>query len=146
MNNDMIVGLFSIFFSVSYTVAAWMLPSAPIGDPMAPNYFPLVVGILAALFSAALIMRGVRKKDAVKKGRAPDAGHWFLIGGLICCCLGYAVILERIGFLSSTILFLGAMLFLVNGVKGWKANILTAVGFSAGVWYVFEKLFMISLP
>lgn len=146
MNSDIKVGLFSVFFSILYTVAAWMLPNAPIGDPMAPKYFPLVIGLLSSAFSIALIARGVRKKEAARKGKAPDAGHWILIGGLVACCLGYAAILERIGFLASTVLFLGAMLFLVNGVKGWKANILTALGFSFGIWYVFEKIFMISLP
>ena len=146
MNSDIAVGLFSVIFSIVYTAAAWMLPNASIGDPMAPKYFPLVIGALATVLSAALIYRGTRKKEAEKKGKAPDTNHWVLIGGLIICCLGYAVLLERIGFLASTVLFLGAMLFLVNGVKGWKANVLTAIGFSVGIWYVFEKLFQISLP
>lgn len=146
MNNDVIVGLFSIVFSIVYLVASWLLPNAAIGDPMAPKYFPMVTGLLATIFSFALIMRGIKKGAVAKKGKEPDKGHWILIGGLIAACLVYALLLEKIGFLISTTLFLGAMLFLVNGVKGWKANILTAVCFSAGVWYVFDKIFMISLP
>ena len=38
------------------------------------------------------------------------------------------------------------MLFLVNGIKGWLANIITAVIYSVGVWYIFEKVFQLSLP
>lgn len=146
MNADIIVGLFSAVFSIAYLTAAWTLPDASIGDPMAPKYFPLVVGALALIFSIALLARGKNRGPAKAKGKAPDKGHWILIGGLIICCLVYAAILERVGFLISTPLFLGAMLFLVNGVKGWKANVLTALGFSFGIWYVFDKLFMISLP
>lgn len=146
MNADIIVGIFSVVFSIAYMAAAWLLPDAAIGDPMAPKYFPLVVGAMGTIFSVMLLYRGVKRGHVAKKGKAPDAGHWVLIGGLIACCLAYAVILEMAGFLVSTPLFLGAMLFLVNGVKGWKANILTALGFSFGIWYVFDKIFMITLP
>ena len=146
MNSDVRVGLFSAVFSIAYLIAAMALPDASIGDPMAPKYFPLVVGGLALIFSIALLVRGVKRGPVAAKGKAPDKGHWILIGGLIVCCLVYAAILERAGFLISTSLFLGAMLFLVNGVKGWKANILTALGFSFGVWYVFDKIFKITLP
>ena len=38
------------------------------------------------------------------------------------------------------------MLFLVNGVKGWIANIAVSVIFSVGVWYVFTKMFLFTLP
>ncbi|EHL67636.1 tripartite tricarboxylate transporter TctB family protein [Cloacibacillus evryensis] len=146
MNGDIIVGIFSAVFSAAYVVAAWLLPDAAIGNPMAPKYFPLMVGLLALAFSLALIVRGAKKGCAAKKGRAPDPGHWVLIGGLIACCLAYAAILDNLGFLISTPLFLGAMLFLVNGVKGWKANVATALCFSFGVWYIFEKIFQITLP
>lgn len=146
MNGDVIVGLFSVVFSIVYTAASWLLPDAAIGDPMAPKYFPLVTGALATIFSVMLIARGLRKGPAAKKGKAPDKGYWILIAGLMVCCLVYAAVLERAGFIASTIGFLGAMLFLINGPKGWKANIITAVCFSVGVWYIFDKIFKITLP
>ena len=146
MKSDVKVGLFSLFFSILYTISSWNLPDAAIGSPMAPKYFPLVIGLLATIFSIMLIAKGLKSTTPDKKGKAPDKGRWVLIGGLRACCLVYAALLERIGFLASTVIFLGGMLFLVNGVKGWKANIITAFCFSFGVWYIFQKIFMISLP
>ena len=144
MNGDIIVGIFSVVFSIAYVVAAWLLPAASIGNPMAPKYFPLVVGRWG-LFSLMLISRR-QARPPRRKGKTPDQGHWVLIGGLIVCCLAYAAILETAGFLVSTPLFLGAMLFLINGVRGWKVNVLTALCFSFGIWYIFERIFQITLP
>lgn len=146
MNPEVIVGSFSAVFSIAYTVAALRLPDAAIGSPMAPKYFPMVVGFMAVAFSLGLIIKGHKTGDVSKKTKTPDQGYWILIAGLIISCLVYAALLEKIGFLISTPLFLGSMLFIVNGIRGWKANILTAVGFSFGVWYIFEKIFMITLP
>ena len=46
MNSDKVVGVFSLAFSFAYIVAAWLLPDAAIGNPMAPKYFPLGVGAI----------------------------------------------------------------------------------------------------
>lgn len=146
MNPEMVVGLFSALFGTVYTVAAWNLPDAAIGNPMAPKYFPLVVGILSIIFSVMLLLKASKNKSFVKKKKSADPGYWVLIAGLIASCLIYALILERIGFLIATPLFLGSMLFLVNGLGGWKMNVLVSVLFSSGVWYIFEKIFMITLP
>ncbi len=145
MNSDKVVGIFSLAFSFAYIVAAWLLPDAAIGNPMAPKYFPLGVGAIAFICSAMVLMRGIKRGYVPKKSKA-DPGYWVLIVGLIVCCLGYAAILELAGFIISTTLFLGAMLFLVNGVKGWIANIAVSVIFSVGVWYVFTKMFLFTLP
>lgn len=146
MNSDIIVGIFSAALSAAYLVAAWLLPDAAIGSPMAPKYFPLGVGAMALVFSLLLLSRGVKRGYVAKKGKQPDAGYWVLIAGLIACCLAYAAILERIGFLVSTPLFLGAMLFLVNGVKGWLTNVIVALVFSFSLWYIFTKIFLFTLP
>ena len=146
MNPDLIVGIFSAAFGVAYAVMSWNLPDASIGNPMAPKYFPLGVGVLAVILAIMLIVRGVGRGKVASKKKAPDKGYWVLIVGLIVCCLVYAFILEKIGFIISTIIFLLGMLFLVNGVKGWLANIITAVIYSVGVWYIFEKVFQLSLP
>lgn len=142
----MLVGIFSAVFGIAYAVMSWNLPNASIGNPMAPKYFPLGVGVLATILAILLIMQGLRKGPAKAGKKVPDKGYWVLIVGLIVCCLVYAFILEKVGFIISTIVFLLGMLFLVNGVKGWLANIATALIYSVGVWYIFEKVFQLSLP
>ena len=58
----------------------------------------------------------------------------------------YAAAFNRFGFIVSTLLFLGGMLFLVNGRKAWLTNIAVSAAFTFGAWGLFEKLLMINLP
>jgi putative tricarboxylic transport membrane protein len=51
-----------------------------------------------------------------------------------------------VGFIPSTLVFLGAMLFLINGSRAWKLNAVITLGFTFGAWYVFVRLFQINLP
>ncbi len=146
MSSDVIVGLFSVVLCVVYTAAAWFLPDAAIGNPMAPKYFPLGVGIMGAVFGMMLLSRGIKRGRVARKGKNPDPGYWVLIVGLCACCLIYAAALERIGFLISTPVFLGAMLFLVNGAKKWVTNVAVALIFTLGIWYAFTKIFLFTLP
>lgn len=146
MNADIIVGIFSTALSAAYLIASWLLPDATIGNPLAPKFFPLGIGALALICSLLLLSRGVKRGYVAKKGKQPDAGYWVLIAGLVVCCLVYAAVLEKIGFLISTPLFLGAMLFLINGVKGWLANVIVALAFSFSLWYIFSKVFLLTLP
>ncbi|WP_390175492.1 tripartite tricarboxylate transporter TctB family protein, partial [Staphylococcus pseudintermedius] len=67
--------------------------------------------------------------------------------GLTCLfILIYTIIFERIGFLISTVLFLAAVMFLVNGFQHWLKNLIVAIVFSGVAWYTFAQLLDVSLP
>lgn len=68
------------------------------------------------------------------------------LGATVVMIIIYALIFERLGFLISTILFLGGVLFLINGVKHWLQNIIVALVFSGITWYTFSQLLDVSLP
>lgn len=70
----------------------------------------------------------------------------FLIISTLILAIIYAFVFEKIGFLISTILFLGALLFVLNGRKKWVTNIVVSVIFSISAWYVFSQLLHVSLP
>lgn len=149
-NADTTVGAVSLASSAIYTIGAWMLPDASIGNPMAPKYFPLLIGGMGLVFSSLLVVQGVRKKttgsSAGNTGAGRDEKYWLVILELIGCCLVYAFILEKLGFIISTSIFLGAMLFIVNGRKAWIINIVTAVLYSVGTFFIFNTVFQMTLP
>jgi putative tricarboxylic transport membrane protein len=145
-NSDSIVGVVFLASSAIYTIGAWMLPNASIGNPMAPKYFPLLIGGMGVVFSVLLVIQGVRKKTTGNKKAVRDEKYWLVILELIGCCLIYTFILEKLGFMVSTSLFLGAMLFIVNGRKAWLVNIITAVLYSAGTFFIFNTVFQMTLP
>lgn len=140
-----------LFFVVSIVViiATLNLPKARLGNPDAPIYFPMMLGIFLLILSIVYFTQEWRKsemeeKEAVQEllqGRVPK-----LIGFSLLLALGYTVIFEWIGFLFSTILFMASLLFLINGKRKWIVNIATALIFSFVSWYAFGVLLQVSLP
>lgn len=142
------VPIFMIVLGFVFLIGAIRLPKAALGNPNGPLYFPFGLSILLLVFSIIYLFQEFKNLDKENEkikelfsGRVPK-----LIGFTILFSIGYALILEPLGFLISTILFLGALLFLVNGYQKWLANIIVALLFSFISWYSFSELLGVSLP
>lgn len=143
------VGLAAVVLGVLYGIQAWHLPKALIGNPWAPVYFPLGLGILMTALGALLLFLEARKGLTNLEGaKVPrfDRRSLGLIGAVAGLCLLYTLLFERIGFIPSTLIFLMGMLSVVNGPKRWMANGLITLGFTFGAWYSFVRVFQINLP
>ncbi|OYD07774.1 tripartite tricarboxylate transporter TctB family protein [Paludifilum halophilum] len=148
ISTRLLMPVFFIFVSIGFLIATFNLPKAKMGDPNAPIYFPAVISIFLLIVSVIYLIRewrAKRKEDEplkrLKAGRTPVLIVSTLVLGLI-----YALVFFHLGFLVSTILFLGALLFLVNGKSRWLVNIVVALLFSLASWYAFSHLLNISLP
>ncbi len=156
MSGDFMVGALAVLIGLVYSAGALRLPRAMIGNPWAPTYFPLGIGVIMTILGAALCLRNLRRREPTERAQdqasqaqdkpAVDKDFPRLALCTIGLCILYAMIFSRLGFIVSTLLFLGAMLFLVNGKRGWLANILVSVVFTFGTWFTFERLLMIHLP
>ncbi|MCO4347157.1 tripartite tricarboxylate transporter TctB family protein [Staphylococcus agnetis] len=131
-----------------YLIVTLNVPLSRIGDAQSPKYFPLIMAFDLMMLSLIYLFQEYLKRhasfDAFKhlfKGRALK-----LILCSIVLILLYALAFERIGFLISTTIFLGAMLFLINGVSHWLQNLIIAITFSGIAWYTFSQLLDVSLP
>ncbi|MDD4364486.1 MAG: tripartite tricarboxylate transporter TctB family protein [Synergistales bacterium] len=143
MRTDCLVGAFAVLFGTAYTFQAFHLPRAMIGNPWAPLYFPLALGLLLVAIGVVVILQGLRH---VSPSKAKEKGSKRLIVFTVLICLGYTALFDHLGFIASTILFLGGLLFMINGARAWKINSIISVVFALGVWYVFEKIFYMNLP
>lgn len=142
---DRISSLVGLVLAVFVCFESYRLPTG-IGswhDP-GPGFFPFWAGLLIGGLCLVLYLRA-------KRTQSPDPGSWYvrerweklvLILGVL---LGYAFILERLGFVVSTFLLL---FFLFKWVEGQRW--VWAVGGSLGVALVFYGLFdkwlMMQLP
>ncbi|WP_052365923.1 tripartite tricarboxylate transporter TctB family protein [Geomicrobium sp. JCM 19055] len=70
----------------------------------------------------------------------------FTLGVILALCLLYTLIFERVGFFLSTVIFLAAIMFFLNGKKKWLLNIIVTLVVAGSSWYVFSYLLEISLP
>lgn len=140
--------IFLILLSVVFLIGSFNLPKANLGNPNGPLYFPIGLSFLLLIFSVLYFFQELKTLNKENKkitqmlsGRTPK-----LIGLTVLLGVGYAFIFEIIGFLFSTVLFLGALLFVVNGKQKWKVNLIVTVCFSFLSWYAFSVLLGVSLP
>lgn len=149
MRPNALVGFAALFLGIVYTIQAFNLPKAMIGNPWAPVFFPIGIGLLMAALGLLLVViearKGLTNLEGVKRPKF-QASSLKLIFGAAALCILYALIFERLGFIISTLIFLGALLFLINGPRAWKLNTGLTLGFTFGAWYTFVKLFQINLP
>jgi putative tricarboxylic transport membrane protein len=142
------VGLAAVIFGAIYTQQAWVLPRAPIGNPIAPILFPLGIGIFMMLMGAVLfIQEAMKGLNADDKSKRPQF-HWKglkLIVFVVVMCAIYTVMFDYAGFVFSTLIFLGSMLTVINPGK-LKLNAIVTCCFAFGLWYVFGSLLQINLP
>lgn len=143
---DKWLGITVLVFGITYTVVALNLPRAPVGNPMGPIYFPLAFGTIAIIIGLIIFLQTLKKTSEteveLKKGKLNYKKLLLGIG----ISLVYAILFNRLGFIPSTLVFLTAFLFALNGVRKWILNLSIAILYTFGVWYLFEKIFLISLP
>ena len=137
-----------LLFGLVYLIFTLNLPKSNIGDPNSPMYFPLLIASLLIVMSAIYFIQELRKRSENFTAFAQllERATLLRIIFTIVFALVYALLFEPLGFLISTILFLGAVLFLINGFKRWLQNILVTIIFSAITWYTFSQLLDVSLP
>ncbi|WP_281744282.1 tripartite tricarboxylate transporter TctB family protein [Thermanaerovibrio acidaminovorans] len=149
MRPNLLVGVVSVLIGATYTAQAFMLPKAMVGNPWAPLYFPIGLGLLMIALGTLLIVLEVRKAvKGVDDYKRPKftASSIKLIAGTSAACVTYALIFEDLGFIPSSLLFLGSLLSMINGLKAWKINGVITLGFTFGAWFTFVKIFQINLP
>lgn len=141
---ERIFNVLVLAFGVVYTVASLKLPRAPVGDPMGPIYFPLGLGMLTILLGG--LMLTTTKKDDSTHHEKFQKKNVEMILIVVALGIAYSFFFNKLGFIPSTLLFLAALLFLMNGLKSWIKNILISLLFTVGIWFLFEKVFLITLP
>lgn len=137
-----------ILISSIFLISSFAIPKATLGNPNGPLYFPVGLSILMLVLSVVYLFNELKtlnehngKIQALFQGRAMK-----LIGVTAALGVVYSFIFETLGFLISTIIFLGCLIFYVNGMKKWLVNIIVTVAFSFITWYGFSELLGVSLP
>ncbi len=153
MTWNMITGLLATLIGFAYGFSAWSLPRASFGNATGHIVYPVILGIAMTMLGLVLVAKELlaRNQDVGKGAKeAPKFGkmtkHGKEIALAIAASVVYAVLFEPLGYVFSTILYLGAVLFLVNGRVKVVRTVLVAVLFSVGVYVLFSVLLGIQLP
>lgn len=148
MNPNLVVGIVSTVLGLVYTLMTLRIPKASIGSPWAPVLFPLGLGVLMTVLGVYLTMMSLLKDKRIFTQQRKPLNKDFieLMVGTIVGMLAYAFLFDRIGFIASTLLFMGGIMFMVNGRKAWIKNLSVAAIFTLTVWYVFTGVLKVNLP
>lgn len=111
-----------------------------------PSFFPNFVATILIGFSVLLVFQGALSRKPGNFDRL-DFRSFGLWRALIALGAGavYTALLRPVGFLPMTILFILALMLLL-GARKPLVLALVPLAATAGVWLVFERLLLISLP
>ena len=140
---DILSGLFLLAVAVAICVGSLQLHVGTLTEPGA-GFFPLVTGLALGVFSIAILAQAPRSGGESVQFWAPEADKKGLLLAFLFI-LVYALLLERVGFIGTTILFFVLMSRFVSRHR-WTTAIFFALVTSFATYFVFDLLLRAPLP
>lgn len=111
-----------------------------------PSYFPNILAGLLIFFSACLIVFALlgKSKGSVEPLRLSDKGAQRGLATLAATIV-FCVVVEPLGFLPTSVIFLILMMLLMGNRKPWQILIAPPL-VTLAIWLIFEKLLKLSMP
>jgi putative tricarboxylic transport membrane protein len=131
-------------------LAGWLLLEAnklAFGSIRVPQtaFFPKVLASLLLVFSLVLLFQSLRQPESGESSQRIEPEGWFRIGATLATLIGFAFVLERLGFLLSTFLLMVLLLRAIEPQK-WLRVFSVALATSVIAYLIFAWLLNIPLP
>lgn len=117
-------------------------------DQYGPGYgfFPFWLGIILAVLSIVLLFSSLRRPDELDEPSKFPTGQGAVAVFLVILGLaGYALVLERLGYILTTFIFVAFLMGVVQRDK-LKTTALTAVGVTLMLYLIFDVGLGVRLP
>lgn len=150
MTKNTVSGLFAFVLGAAYLASTLLLPEVTAGDEVGPKLFPVIVSVVMMLSGGALVAVD-RKERAGKSGEAfslrfvKERDVWTRIALTMVCGIAYGMVLDWLGYIIATILFMFAVASFIN-VRRHLENAIISISFSLVSFGVFAMLLKLSLP
>lgn len=148
MTTNFLTGLIAVIVGGIYIITAMGLKKPMIGDNVGPRLFPYIVGIAAVIAGVVLIIQDRLPGKASKKadfGFVKDKAIWIKIALTTVVGIAYGLVMDSLGFIIPTTLFMIFITTLINKGK-LVQNLIIAISFSAITYGVFGVALKLSLP
>jgi putative tricarboxylic transport membrane protein len=141
---DFYTGLIMLILSGTILVLILRSPSVSDSSGPGPFFLPAIVALVIAGLSIALLVQSSKGPEPASK--APrEKRMWNRILWIMIWCFGYAITIERLGYLLSTGIVTFALLAYFNRRK-WLLNIFFSLITPASIYILFDTLLKIPLP
>ena len=139
---DYIVGISGVILASYVYVGSSSFARSGSGLSQDPAYYPRVLALILALLSLGLLVGTVRKK--IRPSVSVNREVLSNIGIFLVVLIVYTMILRPIGFVITTALFSGSMIWFMGGSR--KTAIIYALPISLLVYIVFSYALKVPLP
>jgi putative tricarboxylic transport membrane protein len=140
---DTLSGLFLLILSIAICIGSLRLHVGTFRAPGA-GLFPLVTGVVLGFFSILILLEARRKAEEAISFWVPGADKKAIFLSFLVILI-YALFLERLGFLASTLVFFLLISRFVSGHR-WATAVFFAVVASVATYSVFKFLLRSPLP
>ncbi|MCB2012341.1 MAG: tripartite tricarboxylate transporter TctB family protein [Geminicoccaceae bacterium] len=135
--SDRILGGFLVLLAVAFVVAATRIESAMIFDSLGPKAFPILIGVLLAISALYPLARPDPEPEWPRAAKLAEIGFGLVI------LIGYAQVLEPLGFVIATAIAATLLSWRLGGRILWAPVI--GIGISLGIYTVFHLILGLSL-
>lgn len=111
--------------------------SSPDGGTPGPGLLPTTLGVMIVVLAAISFLR--------PEVRRIDVPYFHRIAAILASLMGYAVLLEPLGYVVATTLLLGFLLVAFAERRQWWQPV-SAFAVSFGTYYIFRILLSVPLP
>ena len=139
MSRDQVSGLFWLMLAIVLALQSFALKLGALNQP-GPGFFPFWGAVALGILSMILLVRA-RTRVALPSAAGVRTWVLVLVAGAL---LGYVLLLEVLGFVTVTFLFLLLLFRLVR--KGWAMSGLAALAGASASYVMFQVWLKTQLP
>ncbi len=139
---DRYASILFLLIGLLVVIESQRIPDSAYGSAVGPKTFPLWLGIIFILLSLRLLYETFTYKSDVTDVQSFNYKKFAVI---FICAILYAFLLEKIGYVLSTFLFL-LIAFQTMERGRLVPSLIISISFSFGIYYLFAKVLGGSLP
>ena len=147
ITKDTVTGVFSVVLGIAYLVGTYKIPMLDAGDEVGPRAFPFLIAATVILCGFLLLIKEFfnKERQAFSFHFIAERGIWLRILLIMAAGITYGLILDWLGYILSTIIFMVFVGSLIN-TRRYLQNLIIAVVFSISTFIAFALILKLSMP
>lgn len=142
---DMIGFFFFIVVGLSFALGSLQYGSIFSEIPNAA-FFPFAGGVILVTLSLILLIPNIKQKEfRQKEDFFPQADSWKRLSKVVVILCFYGVVLEYLGFVIATFVFMILVLKFIER-PSWKMTLITSFATTGFCYVIFKILLKVQLP
>lgn len=139
---ELVVGVLLGLFAVMVMVSNYQLGAGWASDGPRPGYFPFRMGVAIFIGSIFVLRQALISND---RSSFIEKGQLRLVATVLLPLTLYVAVVKFTGIYLASAVFIAAFMVFVGKFSWWKA-LVTGVGTSLALFWIFETMFQVPLP